>query len=628
MIEQSCIEQVKKSANVVEVVGRHVELKKEGVNLVGLCPFHNEKSPSFKVSATKNIYKCFGCGKSGDSIEFLMEHLKISYLDAIKNLADFYKIELVEEKNEPVKVYTKPVLKQGQISAKWLQYFSDRGITGSTLADFKISMVSEWMPKAGAQVDTICFNYFRSGELINVKYRADNKDFKLSKDAELIFYNLDSIAGKETVVITEGEIDCLSVYQVVDKKQVAVISVPNGATNGSQRLDYLGNCFEAFKSVKNIVLMLDGDAPGLALRDELARRFGFDKCLKVEYPEGCKDANDVLMKLGGKILGEVVVNAVEFPIEGVFSMDELYEDVERYYNEGYPVGIKVGIPNFDDYLSFMLGQFTTITGIPGSGKSEFTDYIMAEAAKNHDWSFGVCSFENQPSSLHVTKIMEKYIGKSFSKRFNDDDRINPTELIDAKNFIQTHFYFINISKVDVTLDGILAKAKELILRRGIKGLVIDPWNYIEHKNSKGQTETQYISDCLSKIKAFCATHNIHIFMVAHPTKMPKINGKYEVPTMYHISGSAHFFNKTDNGICVNRNYDNNTVDVYIQKVRFSWLGKVGFVSFLYNLDRRIYEALNKPKEIEPPQNPNAGISGRTLKDITLSKKELDEDLPF
>jgi len=607
MIDQACIQEIKDTANVVEVVGKFVNLKPQGVNVVGLCPFHNEKSPSFKVSKTKNIYKCFGCGESGDSIEFLMKSQSMSYLDAIRYLADMYKITIVEENAQPKKTYTKPVFRDGQLSGKYLNWFSERGITPNTLQQFKVTQAMEWMPKAGATVETICFNYFVNDTLVNIKYRAENKDFKLSKDAELVFYNADSMKGRDYVVITEGEIDCLSVYQSGAK---SVISVPNGAAKGVQKLDYLNNCWDMFSDKTNIILMVDNDGPGINLRDELARRFGYDRCFKVEYPSDCKDANDVLVKHGPLKIAEMIKNASEFPIEGVFSMSEMVEDVRAYYNTGYPVGIKVGIPVFDDHLSFMLGQFTTITGIPGSGKSEFVDYLMSESAKNHNWSWGVCSFENQPSSLHVTKIMEKYAGKAFSKQFNDEDRISPEMFDRAINFVDAHFYFININKVDVTLEGILEKTKELVLRKGIKGLLIDPWNYIEHKGAKGQTETQYVSECLTKIKAFALTHGIHIFLVAHPLKMPKTGGKYEVPTLYNISGSAHFFNKTDNGLTVYRDLDTKIVDVHIQKVRYSWLGKIGVASFLYNLTTRQYEPLHRQKDPpaqEVPDKANAGI---------------------
>lgn len=610
MIQQSCIEQVKAAANVVEVVEKYIKLKQEGVNLVACCPFHNEKSGSFKVSKSKNIYKCFGCGVSGDAIDFVMKYDNKNYIEAIEVIAGMYNIHLAKEDEAPSKRnYVRPAFKDLGLSIDVVDFFKGRYINEQTLKSLKVTQVAEWMPKAKDVVMAICFNYFRDNELVNIKYRSvAEKDFKLAKDAELIFYNLDSITKAEKIVIVEGEMDCLSVHQ---SGHHAVISVPNGASKSVQRLEYLENCWDRFSHVKKIVLMLDNDAPGISLRDEIARRFGFDKCLKVVYPTGCKDANDILVRYGAPHVLDAINYAVEFPIEGVFSMDDLYQDVKTFFGSGYPSGYSAGVDELDEHIQFMLGQITTWTGIPGSGKSEFVDYIMTQLAKVHGWNFGVCSFENQPSSLHVTKLMEKYAGKSFINRSGPVAKMNESEFKTAIEFVSNHFYFININKVDVTLQGILDKAKELVLRRGIKGLLIDPWNYIEHKIEKGQTETQYTSECLTKIKAFALTHNIHIFFIAHPAKMGKSNGKYEIPTLYHISGSAHFFNKTDNGITVYRDFETGVVDIYIQKVRYSWLGKVGRVSFNFDLNTRQYSPVNgRPVEVkapEPPDDPTKGF---------------------
>lgn len=597
MIAQETVDALKAVTMAKDVIAKFLPLKKVGSDMVCCCPFHNEKSPSFKIKLNEDFWKCFGCGKNGDSIEFIKLHKNLTHPEALKYLCDFYHITVVEDKPQAVRTYKRPapVTVKPTLSPRVMKWFDTRGITTKTLTEFKITECSEWMPKANAVTDAICFNYFRDGELINIKYRAAEKDFKLSKDAELIFYNLDAIKGEKYAIVCEGEIDCLSISQTGLKN---VVSVPNGASGGTQKLEYLNNCFEAFKDVECIILFTDNDAPGMALRDELARRFGYDRCLKVECPYDCKDANDVLLKYGANKIGELIKNATEFPIEGVFGMDELYEDIKNFYYNGYPKGVKVGISSFDEYIQFMPGQFTTVTGIPGSGKSEFVDYIMAQTAVNHQWNWGVCSFENQPSSLHATKLMEKYVGKSFAHRYNPYDRMNSVEFDDAVNFVGTFFHFININKIDVTLQGILDKAKELVLRKGINGLLIDPWNYIEHKSATGQTETQYVSECLTKIKAFAATHGIHIFIIAHPTKLQKVNNKYEVPTLYNISGSAHFFNKTDNGITVYRDFGTNKVDIHIQKVRYSWLGKVGLCSFTYNLDTRQYVPID-PNNKEP-----------------------------
>lgn len=588
MIQPSSIKAVRDRMDIVEVISDYVKLSKEGAELVAKCPFHKENTPSFKVSKTKQIYKCFGCGESGDAIAFIQKHKSLKFNEAINLIADKYKISLDEV--EPKKEYKRPTLSEIPLMSSQRQFFTDRGITVETIDKFKVTYSTQWMPKAKQDIDVICFNYFRGGELINVKYRGENRDFRLNKDSELIFYNLDSITDKDYIIITEGEVDAMSVSQCGFSQ---VISVPNGAANGNQKLQYLDNCIDYFTRIDRVVLFVDNDVAGQNLQEELARRIGKERCLTVVYPDGCKDANDVLIKYGKDIIIDMISNAQEYPIEGILSMSEMEEEIDRYYMDGYPSGTKLGIEGIDEYITFMRGQISTITGIPGSGKSEFTDNIMAHATKNHEWVWAVCSFENQPASLHVTKIMEKLTGKAFSFRQDPSHRMSMQEFQQAKTIIRDYFHFINIQETDVTLDGIISKAKELVQRKGIHGLLIDPWNYIEHKIPTGQTETQYISECLTKLKAFALKFNVHVFIIAHPTKLKKEGNKFEIPTMYSISGSAHFFNKTDNGLSIYRNFDTKEVDIHVQKVRYSWLGKVGTVSYEYNTLTRQYQYINK-----------------------------------
>ena len=101
MISQETIQEIVSKINILDVVGEYVKLKKRGANYLGLCPFHNEKSPSFTVSPSKEIYKCFGCGKSGNSISFLMEHDKMSYVEALKWLAKKYNVTIEETASDP-----------------------------------------------------------------------------------------------------------------------------------------------------------------------------------------------------------------------------------------------------------------------------------------------------------------------------------------------------------------------------------------------------------------------------------------------------------------------------------------------------------------------------------------------
>lgn len=578
----SNIEQIKASADIVTIIQKFVKLKKSGPDMEGLCPFHNEKTSSFKVSPAKDIYKCFGCGKSGDSISFLMEHNNLNYIQAIKYIAQQNNIEVEETDN---KTYEKPAPRLEKLQADTIAYFEKRGISNNTLLRFNITECIEWMPKAGKEVKTICFNYIKDDEVVNIKFRAKDKDFKLNKNSELIFYNLDAIKDENQVIIVEGEIDCLSMYEAGFYN---VVSVPNGAGTGQQQLKYLDNCWQQFEDKTQIIILTDNDEPGNNLRDELARRLGKDRCYKVDYPPDCKDANDVLLKHGKPALQVMVENVKRWPIEGLITMDDVYNDVCNYYENGYPKGFDAGIGEFDELLTFAGGLMTVVTGSPGSGKSEFIDYITTSLARKHNWKFSVCSFEN-PVAIHVTKLMEKFMGLSFNYRKYPAQRMNVEEFKEAIYLTDSYFNFINIMQVDVTIQGIINKLYEVVLKTGVKGIVIDPWNYIEHKVPAGYSETQYISEALTLIKEFAVKTDTHIFIVAHPRKLMKDQtGQYPPATMYDISGSAHFFNKTDNGISVHRNFLKNTVDVYVQKIRFSWQGKLGYTSYQFDTFTRKY----------------------------------------
>ena len=232
MIQSTDIERIKDSVNIVDVISDRISLKKEGADYVGICPFHDEKTPSFKVNPAKQMFKCFGCGKGGDVFEFLEAFENKGFVTIASELAEQYGIQI---ENSKPKEYQKPVPRLQKVSDKILKFFESRGISNNTLLRFGITESLEWMPQFKQETQVICFNYFRQRECVNIKFRGQNKAFKLEKDAELIFYNLDAIKDSETVTIVEGEIDCLSLYEA---NIYDAISVPNGAGVTKQNLQY------------------------------------------------------------------------------------------------------------------------------------------------------------------------------------------------------------------------------------------------------------------------------------------------------------------------------------------------------------------------------------------------------
>lgn len=469
--------------------------------------------------------------------------------------------------------YKRPLFKSSTEYSKDVQsFFTSRKISELTILAFKVTEGKEWMPQFKAEINTIHFNYFRNGELINVKYRGAKKSFKLFKDAELIFYNIDCAIDNETIIIVEGEMDCLAMYEAGYKN---VISVPNGANLGKNNFQYLDNCIESFSDKTQFILALDNDNAGNNLQNELARRLGFENCTTVKFKD-CKDANDCLIKYGIQGIIESMQDKKEFPIEGVFNANDIREDILNYYNNGLPKGDGIGMGEFDMFLRFQPGYLTTITGIPGHGKSEFLDFLLVRLNISHDWKTALYSPENHPLELHFSKFAEKISGKPFE----GGNRMSPIDLDNLIKYHSENFFFINPAE-NFELDNILAAVKSLVRKKGIKAFVIDAWNKLDHKYTAN--ETKYISEQLDKITMFCERNKVHCFLVAHPTKIQKNpSGAYEIPNLYSISGSANFYNKTANGITIYRNFATNQTEVYIQKVKFKHWGETGCVQFSWD----------------------------------------------
>jgi twinkle protein len=475
--------------------------------------------------------------------------------------------------------YTRPKWSnKTELSNNLVKWFESRGISQSTLVKAKISEGLEYMPQEEKEMNTIQFNYFYKDELINIKYRDAKKNFKLYKNAQKIPYNLDSVIDSTEVFIVEGEIDVLSFMEAgIDN----CISVPNGANPNTNNLDYFNDIIDLFYG-KKIIVATDNDSPGRKLRDDLADRFGRSSCYWIDW-EDCKDANEVLSKGGINAIIEKIGKKKEFDIVGSVSISEYYDDVVDLFSNGLDEGIDIGDGVLQDNLRFAKGYITTITGIPGHGKSEFVDHMTLGLTINHNWCGAFYSPENKPTKLHIQKMIRKITGKgSFG-----NNKPNELEVRNIFDYLKENIWFLKPPK-GFTIDNILESVRELKMRKNVDYFVIDAWNKLEHKYDSN--ETKYIGESLDKIAMFCEENNVHCFLVAHPTKMQKdkTTGMYEVPNLYSIAGSANFYNKSDNGISVFRRFnpevpEESFTEIHIQKVKFSHWGKIGIVQYDFDV---------------------------------------------
>lgn len=472
--------------------------------------------------------------------------------------------------NEPKKEWVKPTFTNlTELPKKVVDYFFTRGISSKTLLKMKIGSGMEFMPQENKEVSTIQFNYFKNGELVNVKYRDGKKNFKLHKGAELCLYNFDCLKDcTESLFICEGEIDCLSLIEAGFEN---VVSVPNGATTGAANLDYLDSAIEYLEKIPKIILVTDNDKPGRNLANALRERLGVEKCYYIELGE-FKDPNEVLQKKGVEALQAILNDVKAYPLEGSFTISDIYKEIEDMHENGLDSGFGINLPEFDKCLKFAMGYVTTITGIPSHGKTTFLDFICMRLNLIHGLKGAYYSPENKPTQLHFSKLARTISGKYWNGNYG----MNIDEVRQVADFLNDKIFFIKPPK-GFTLDNILQSVKELILRHGIKWFVIDAWNKIADTDSN----LDVIRKQLNQISEFCETNNVHCFLVAHPTKM-QINPKtklYDVPKLYNISGSSHFYNITDNGIIVYRDYQTNMVEVIVEKVKFQHWGEGGRVEF-------------------------------------------------
>lgn len=527
---------------------------------------HDKRDKSLSINLATGEFNCHYCGFSGCAAE----------KESWERERPWYNSAPIRRQKP---VYKKPTPRPtAPMSAKALAWFKSRGISEATLIALKVTEGMEWMPQKNGQANTVQFNYYHNGELVNTKFRTGDKCFKLCKDAELLPYNIDAIKGCKECIITEGEMDALSFYEC---GRHDVVSVPNGANSN---LDYLDDYIEEyFDDKETIYIASDIDTKGVILRDELIRRFGVERCRVLEYGDGCKDANEHLQKYGRDSLLQCIAAAPEIKVDGVFTVSDFEQSLDALFENGMQRGVTVGHENLDELISFETKRLCIVTGIPGNGKSEFIDELAERLNMKYGWRFAYFSPENAPLAYHASKLIEKFTGKHF-----DRQHLNYAEYRQVKEHLETNFYFIAPSD-NYKIDNILDKAKYLVRRRGIKALVIDPYNRIEHEYERGQREDQYISLFLDKLMRFAQINDVLIILMAHPTKLSKNkDGVVEAPTLYDISGAAHFYNKTDFGIVVHRDRVKDIVEVHIQKVKFRHLGKVGTAYFKYNLNNGRY----------------------------------------
>ncbi len=540
----------------------------------------NKRDKSLSVNITTGEYKCHntGCEFKGN-------------------------VRAYEKRRD--KKFEKPdqsLLKHIEVKERAENWFKNRGISRETLDKFMIFTKNEWMPQTGNEESCICFPYFRDGEMVNIKFRTIKKEFKMVKDAQMILYNLNSVGDKKKMIIQEGEIDVLSSYEAgygkeydktptkvdektgevlesVDHKQAGwvAVSVPNGASTGNQKLDYLDSCAEWLTGIEEIVVATDGDEAGNSLRDELVRRLGVERCKTISYPidecvpvgnnikRRCKDFNEVLMYLGKEALIACIDNAENIPVDGIYYVEDIFPSMLQNFKNGIRLAPETYFGEMDKYFRWKKGEINLFVGYANHGKTTLVLQMMLTKSVYDGWTWAIFSPENYPATDFYDDLVEMYVGKWLDKMTED-------EYTNACWFIDKHIFYV-YPEDSHDIHSINEKFRYLVLKKGIDGCLIDPFNQLDHIQKPYQREDQYISETLKDVKRFALLNGVSYNIIAHPVKQQRdANKSYPPVDMYDIHGGAAWANKGDNIISYyrpNHHEKKNSpeVTIYVQKIK-------------------------------------------------------------
>jgi twinkle protein len=555
----------------IESALRNIGDVSEGVNRRIICPEcghtrkkKGERTLSVKREGDSLLWHCWHCDSKG-------------------------KIDLGHQKDHP------PVARQPkpkQLSVNAIRFLNSRGISRATAEKYRVFSTEAYFRKLGRKAEAIGFPYFNSGVMYACKLRCIEEKDHIQAGSCQTLWGLDLVGDTSNITIVEGELDALALSEAGVEN---VVSVPAGAPNTvpvdgerDRRFTFLQHGESLLNEVSDIYLAGDTDKPGEILMEELARRVGKHRCWKVTWPDGLKDANASLLQCGKEATFEAWQNAERYPVAGLYEPSVWYDQLDHLFVRGAGKGKSTGYPAVDAIYTVVPGSLTIVTGIPGSGKSEFLDQLAVKLSDREDWPIGIVSPENEPS-YHLVKLIQKRVRAQFF--VGAGRRMSREQLEEAKRWIEGRFVFCYQSDGTLnTVEGILERLRVAVVRYGIRMAVIDPVNYIEQP---GQVqETKWVSDMLSKFRAFAQHHEVALFLVAHPRTMYRDKeGKMPNPDGFSISGSAHYFNKADFGLTITRPdpmLDPDLVSVTCWKCRHSWAGRLGSADLSYDEETTCY----------------------------------------
>jgi twinkle protein len=448
----------------------------------------------------------------------------------------------------------------------------------------------------GSGGDYLVIPFRRGGELKNRKYRTSLEPGKgggkqwqdgREKKAIRLLYNEDALRNTklrgQPVIITEGEPDLWALDLAGFER---IVGWPDGAPEESIPLDADSPKYKPLEDAiaaglfgtdnmggekVPIIIAADGDEAGAVLLQDLSVRLGRARCKFLTYPllpnevakalnrPRCKDLGEVLEYYGTKAVVQTIARAEWVANPGVYRMEQLPPRPS-------PQVYDIGFPLLRDSFRMRRRDWSVVTGIPSMGKTTFATDLVCRVVMEYSSdvdpivvTFG--SFEQDPQIDHRRNLRWWFLGKH-------PNRADARELRLADDFIDIHFRFlVPPEDQDISVDWALESLATAVVRDGSQIVVLDPWNEMDHLRLPGESVTDYTGRAIKAFRRFAKKMNVHLMVVAHPTKMQqRHDGTFPIPTLYSISDSAHWYNKADAGLVVH--HDRKGTKIWVQKTRY------------------------------------------------------------
>lgn len=531
------------------IIAKDLELEQfDEKNLKALCHWHQEDTPSLIWNPKDNCYKCFGCGKNYGIIDHYMDYEGKTFIEAVQKLFEQVDIKYsFGEKDVKTRDYKYPEYTPDENRDKAEKYLGLRKISPETLDYFNITQLD----------GNIVFNFYNENDVLTtVKLRPARKInrgerkmwFLPNADNKPLLFGMNKVDPTKPLLITEGEIDTLSVFEAGYSN---VVSIPGGTENKR----WIDECWDWLEQFDNIILWFDNDLPGIKSRKDVASRLGTWRTLIIDLPQTIqtedgeskkvKDANEVLYYFGREKVMHFIENAQEIPVVGVSNLADIGD-----FNIKDADGLYTHLKPIDDIVyKFIMGSVVVVTGKAGSGKSSLINQIFINETLNQGHDVFCYSGELD------AKVLKSWIDLNLAGEENilpSSDKAIRIIKDEAKEEINKWYdgrvwVYDNISN---KVKDILDTGINVTRKYGAKVWVIDNLMMLDLGNDDSSTSIlQKQKEFMAELVRIAHTYSILIVLVIHPRKVSVNQTDLIVDD---VSGSGNLVNLSQYVLSVKR----------------------------------------------------------------------------